>query len=242
MQKYIFNLQSVKDNASAVTNFQNDKLIAQIKLLRKEMEGVKKDLQSLKYNLDRFSRDFDDKINSIKAEIDEQSNNKQILNLIDSEFNSSDSLETDESARRDYLDSSQFEKDQKEYNKALSYVNKKDFDLAILELKKFITSHPDNILNFNAYFYLGEIFYEKKNYTASAIYYLKGFQSDKNGARALSNITMLARCLSKIGNYDKACKVANYAEYKYSDRPIAIKRVLNNIKRIAKCKQTYEYG
>ena len=72
--------------------------------------------------------------------------------------------------------------------------------------------------------------------------YLKGFQSDKNGARALSNITMLARCLSKIGNYDKACKVVNYAEYKYSDRPIAIKRVLNNIKRIAKCKQTYEYG
>jgi conjugal transfer/entry exclusion protein len=92
LQKYIFNLQDVKNIPHAVTTFQTDELVEQIKMLRKEMEGVKKDIQSLKYKLEKSSRSFDSKINNIKSEIDEQSNNKQILNLIDSELDVSNNL------------------------------------------------------------------------------------------------------------------------------------------------------
>ena len=110
-------------------------------------------------------------------------------------------------------------------------------------MKNFIRNHPNSILNSNAFFYLGEIYYERNNYTAAAINYLKGFQADKNGSRTLSNLTMLAKCLSRIGNYDKSCKVVNYAEYKYVTIPVSIKRILNSIKQISKCEQTYDvYG
>lgn len=242
LQKYIFNLQDVKNKPHAVTTFQTDELVEQIKILRKEMKQAKKDIQSLKYSLEKSSRGFNSKINNIKSEIDEQSNNQQILNLIDSELDVSNNLESQNSIKRDYVNSKQFEKDQDEYKKILSLVNKKDFDLALLELKKFIKAHPDSILNSNAFFYLGEIYYERKNYTVAAINYLKGFQVDKNGSRTLSNLTMLARCLSKIGNYDKACKVVNYTEYKYRDIPISIKRILSNVKETSKCEQIYDYG
>ncbi|WP_154511731.1 hypothetical protein [Rickettsiales endosymbiont of Trichoplax sp. H2] len=242
LQKYIFNLQDVKNKPHAVTTFQTDELVEQIKMLRKEMEGVKKDIQSLKYKLEKSSRGFDSKINNIKSQIDEQNNNKQILNLIDSELDVSNNLESNDSRARDYIDSEQFEKDQDEYKKVLSLVNKKDYNLALLELKNFIKTHPDSILNSNAFFYLGEIYYERNNYTVAAINYLKGFQADKNGSRTLSNLTMLAKCLSRIGNYDKSCKVVNYTEYKYSEIPTSIKRTLNNIKQSSKCEQTYVYG
>ena len=81
------------------------------------MEGVKKDIQSLKYKLEKSSRGFDSKINNIKSQIDEQNNNKQILNLIDSELDVSNNLESNDSRARDYIDSEQFEKDQDEYKK-----------------------------------------------------------------------------------------------------------------------------
>ena len=70
---------------------------------------------------------------------------------------------------------------------------------------------------------------------------MKGFQADKNGSRTLSNLTMLAKCLSRIGNYDKSCKVVNYTEYKYVTIPVSIKRILNSIKQISKCEQNMMY-
>ena len=50
LQQYVFNLQDLKDMPNAVTTFQSDELVEQIKSLRKEMEYVKKEMQAIKYD------------------------------------------------------------------------------------------------------------------------------------------------------------------------------------------------
>lgn len=86
------------------------------------------------------------------------------------------------------------------------------------------------------YFYLGEINYQRKNYTSAAVSYLKCFQFG-HGTRTLSNLTMLAKSLANIASYEKACKVIHYTYTNYSEKPFLIKQTLNEVENTAKCKQ-----
>jgi TolA-binding protein len=236
LQQYIFNLQDLKSKPDVVTTFQNDELVEQIKLLRKEMEYIKKELQSVRYDLDHKVQNLGDKVSNLENEIDEQSNNQQILNLIDSQLDNPVSIKSNLNSENKFEDTQASKKEDAEYQAIVALLKNKDFEVAILKFKKFLKTYPNSILNSNVYFYLGEIQYHRKSYTSAAVNYLKGFQFG-HGTRTLNNLTMLAKSLSKIGSYDKACKVVYYANDNYHDKPFLIKQTLNEVENIAKCKQ-----
>jgi TolA-binding protein len=234
LQQYVFNLQDLKHKPNVATTLQDDELVEQVKLLRKEMEYVIKELKSIRSDLDNKVQNLGDKLNSIESEIDEQSNDKQILNLIDSQLGSQVGVKSNSDSDNKFEDTQTSEKEKDEYQTIVKSLKNKDFDAKILEFKKFIKTYPNSILNSNVYFYLGEIQYQRKNYTAAAVNYLKGFQFDQ-GTRTLNNLVMLAKSLSKIGSYDKACKVVDYVHNNYHDKPFLIKQTLNEVKNTAKC-------
>ena len=185
LQQYVFNLQDLKQKPNVATTVQDDELVEQVKLLRKEMEYVIKELKSIRNDLDNKVQNLGDKLNSIESEIDEQSNDKQILNLIDSQLDSHLGAKSDNK----FEDTQASEKEKDEYQTIVKSLKNKDFDSTILEFKKFLKAYPNSILNSNVYFYLGEIQYQRKNYTAAAVNYLKGFQFDQ-GARTLNNLVI----------------------------------------------------
>ncbi len=236
LQQYVFNLQDLKAIPNAVTTFQSDELIAQIKSLRKEMEYVKKEMQSIKYDLNHTVQSINNKLANLKNEIDEQSNNQQILNLIDSQLNAPTNTNSGINSKNKFDNAKNFKKENTEYQTILKSLKNKDFDIAVLKFKQFLKKYPDSVLNSNVYFYLGEINYQRKNYTSAAVSYLKGFQFGQ-GTRTLSNLTMLAKSLSNIGSYEKACKVVHYTYSNYSDKPFMIKQTLKEVENTAKCKQ-----
>ncbi|MFK7760834.1 MAG: hypothetical protein AB8B46_01745 [Candidatus Midichloriaceae bacterium] len=236
LQQYVFNLQDLKDLPSAVTTFQNDELIEQIKSLRKEMEYVKKEMQSIKYDLNRTVQSINNKLDNLENEINEQSNNQQLLNLIDSQLDAPSNTNSAMNSKNKFEDANSFKKENAEYQNILKSLKNKDFDVSILKFKKFLKTYPNSILNSNVYFYLGEINYQRKNYTSAAVSYLKGFQFGQ-GTRTLSNLTMLAKSLANIGSYEKACKVIHYTYTNYSEKPFLIKQTLNEVENTAKCKQ-----
>lgn len=236
LQQYVFNLQDLKDLPSAVTTFQNDELIEQIKSLRKEMEYVKKEMQSIKYDLNRTVQSINNKLDNLENEINEQSNNQQLLNLIDSQLDAPSNTNSAMNSKNKFEDANSFKKENAEYQNILKSLKNKDFDVSILKFKKFLKTYPNSILNSNVYFYLGEINYQRKNYTSAAVSYLKGFQFGQ-GTRTLSNLTMLAKSLANIGSYEKACKVIHYTYSNYSEKPFLIKQTLNEVENTAKCKQ-----
>ncbi|WP_236870006.1 tol-pal system YbgF family protein [Candidatus Bandiella numerosa] len=236
LQQYIFNLQDLKNKPNVVTTLQDDELAEQVKLLRKEMEYVIKELKSIRNDLDNKVQNLGDKLNNLESEIDEQNNNKQILNLIDSQLDSP--VGANSNSDNKFEDAQASKKETDEYQTIVKSLKNKNFDATILEFKKFIKTYPNSVLNSNVYFYLGEIQYQRKNYTAAAVNYLKGFQFDR-GARTLNNLTMLAKSLSKIGSYDKACKVAHYIHSNYRDEQFLIKQTLSEVENTAKCKARY---
>ena len=227
LQQYVFNLQDLKDLPNAVITFQNDELIEQIKSLRKEMEYVKKEMQSIKYDLNRTVQSINNKLDNLENEINEQSNNQQLLNLIDSQLDAPSNTNSAMNSKNKFEDAKSFQKENAEYQNILKSLKNKDFDVSILKFKKFLKTYPNSILNSNVYFYLGEINYQRKNYTSAAVSYLKGFQFGQ-GTRTLSNLTMLAKSLANIGSYEKACKVIHYTYSNYSEKTIFDK---TNIKR-----------
>ena len=236
LQQYVFNLQDLKDMPNAVTTFQSDELVEQIKSLRKEMEYVKKEMQAIKYDFNHTVQSINNKLANLENEINEQSNNQQILNLIDSQLNAPLNTNSEINSKNKFDDAQNFKKEKTEYQNILKSLKNKDFDVTILKFKKFLKAYPNSVLNSNVYFYLGEINYQRKNYTSAAVSYLKGFQFGQ-GTRTLSNLTMLAKSLSNIGSYEKACKVVHYTYSNYSDKPFLIKQTLNEVENTAKCKQ-----
>ena len=236
LQQYVFNLQDLKDMPNAVTTFQSDELVEQIKSLRKEMEYVKKEMQAIKYDFNHTVQSINNKLANLENEINEQSNNQQILNLIDSQLNAPSNTNSEINSKNKFDDAQNFKKENTEYQNILKSLKNKDFDVTILKFKKFLKAYPNSVLNSNVYFYLGEINYQRKNYTSAAVSYLKGFQFGQ-GTRTLSNLTMLAKSLSNIGSYEKACKVVHYTYSNYSDKPFLINQTLNEVKNTAKCKQ-----
>ena len=124
------------------------------------MEHVIKELKSIRNDLDNKVQNLGDKLNSIESEIDEQSNDKQILNLIDSQLDSHLGAKSDNK----FEDTQASEKEKDEYQTIVKSLKNKDFDSTILEFKKFLKAYPNSILNSNVYFYLGEIQYQRKNY------------------------------------------------------------------------------
>ena len=236
LQQYVFNLQDLKNLPNAVTTFQSDELVEQIKSLRKEMEYVKKEMQSIKYDLNRTVQSINNKLDSLENEINEQSNNQQLLNLIDSQLDAPSNTNSAMNSKNKFENAKSFKKENAEYQNILKSLKNKDFDVSILKFKKFLKTYPNSILNSNVYFYLGEINYQRKNYTSAAVSYLKGFQFGQ-GTRTLSNLTMLAKSLSNIGSYEKACKVVHYTYSNYSDKPFMIKQTLKEVENTAKCKQ-----
>ena len=72
LQQYVFNLQDLKHKPNVATTLQDDELVEQVKLLRKEMEHVIKELKSIRNDLDNKVQNLGDKLNSIESEIDEQ--------------------------------------------------------------------------------------------------------------------------------------------------------------------------
>ena len=236
LQQYVFNLQDLKNLPNAVTTFQSDELVEQIKSLRKEMEYVKKEMQSIKYDLNRTVQSINNKLDSLENEINEQSNNQQLLNLIDSQLDAPSNTNSAMNSKNKIENAKSFKKENAEYQNILKSLKNKDFDVSILKFKKFLKTYPNSILNSNVYFYLGEINYQRKNYTSAAVSYLKGFQFGQ-GTRTLSNLTMLAKSLANIGSYEKACKVIHYTYSNYSEKPFLIKQTLNEVENTAKCKQ-----
>ena len=236
LQQYVFNLQDLKNLPNAVTTFQSDELVEQIKSLRKEMEYVKKEMQSIKYDLNRTVQSINNKLDSLENEINEQSNNQQLLNLIDSQLDAPSNTNSAMNSKNKFENAKSFKKENAEYQNILKSLKNKDFDVSILKFKKFLKTYPNSILNSNVYFYLGEINYQRKNYTSAAVSYLKGFQFGQ-GTRTLSNLTMLAKSLANIGSYEKACKVIHYTYSNYSEKPFLIKQTLNEVENTAKCKQ-----
>jgi tol-pal system protein YbgF len=103
------------------------------------------------------------------------------------------------------------------YNAAFKKLNSKDYSGAAAGFDEFVKAYPKDPLTSNAYYWLGESYYARGDYTRAAEGFRKGFESNPQGQKAPDNLLKLAMSLDNIKRNKEACIVLGQVVSKYGD-------------------------
>lgn len=81
----------------------------------------------------------------------------------------------------------------------------------------FVKQHPKHHLVSNAYYWLGQIAAEQKEYSAATKYYLQGYKSSPKGDRAQDNLLKMAGVLAITKQKSAACITLDKLKVEFSD-------------------------
>lgn len=113
------------------------------------------------------------------------------------------------------------------YDYAFSLLQKRDFDTAERAFRAFIEQHPQDTYVGNAYYWLGETLYVRKQHAAAAQIFSDGYTRFPNGPKAPDNLLKLGKSLVAVGETAAACKTFSVLLEKF---PNANTRILENAK------------
>lgn len=102
------------------------------------------------------------------------------------------------------------------FNEAKGYFDDAYYVLAERKFNQFIQYYRQSTLISNAYFWLGESYYKRKNYNAAARVFYQGYRSNKKGAKAPDNLYKLAASLLLLGNKSDACAAYYEVDRRYA--------------------------
>ncbi len=111
------------------------------------------------------------------------------------------------------------------YDHAFSLLQKREYSLAEQALRAFIELYPNDQYAGNAYYWLGETYYVRKQWQDAAIIFADGYKRSPKGTKAPDNLLKLGKSLTGLGEKALACKT--YAEL-LTKFPSANTRILDN--------------
>ena len=103
------------------------------------------------------------------------------------------------------------------YSHAFKLLNDKNYTASATSFDQFVKKYPNDPLTGNAYYWLGESYYARGDYTRAAEGFRKGFEANPDGQKAPDNLLKLAMSLGKVKRTKEACIVLNQITSKYSD-------------------------
>lgn len=103
------------------------------------------------------------------------------------------------------------------YNAAFKELNSKNYSAAATKFDDFVRKYPKDPLTSNAYYWLGESYYARGDYTRAAEGFRKGFESNPQGQKAPDNLLKLAMSLDNIKRTSEACIVLGQVVSKYGE-------------------------
>jgi len=93
------------------------------------------------------------------------------------------------------------------YNAAFKLMNQTKYDDAAESFSKFVQIYPKDALVGNAYYWLGETSYVRKDYLKAADDFRQGFEAQPAGPKASDNLLKLAMSLGALDKKTEACVV-----------------------------------
>jgi len=122
------------------------------------------------------------------------------------------------------------------YQRAYNMLSKGNYEAAEVAFIKFITDYSDHNLASNAYYWLGETFYVRKNYIQAAQNFAAGYKKFPTGSKASAQLLKLGISLYALNKNKEAC--SNFAKLnkEFSDLPENIYSRVNTYKVKLDCK------
>lgn len=103
------------------------------------------------------------------------------------------------------------------YSYAFKLLNEKNYTASAASFDNFVKKYPSDPLTGNAYYWLGESYYARGDYTRAAEGFRKGFEVNPDGQKAPDNLLKLAMSLDKVKREKEACIVLRQVQSKYGD-------------------------
>jgi len=120
------------------------------------------------------------------------------------------------------------------YNYAFRLLNQTQYDKSSAAFEDFTKKHPQDQLVGNAYYWLGETFYIRRDYVSAADSFRQGFEALPNGPKAPDNLLKLAMSLNALKRDKEACVVLGQIVTKFKKTATAVsQKAETERKRIA---------
>lgn len=190
---------AVGDLYSRITRLeeQNRSLQGRSEELEHRIKELQKHNENLSKQLAEYKKSVDSKIEANSKEIKAQVSTPKIVL---SEQETTLTAETKPSS----LNS--FSSPNTEFDLAFNLMSDQKLDEARTAFENFTKKYPNSSLSGEAYYWLGEMNFDEKDYNNAAINYLKGYRDYPKGAKAAENILKLALTLNEVGKKAEACQ------------------------------------
>ncbi len=104
-----------------------------------------------------------------------------------------------------------------QYKYAYSLLSRAQYAEAEKAFETFIRDHPNDSLTDNAYYWLGETYYVRKDYQAAASSFARGYQAAPKEPKAPDMLLKLGLSLIALGRKEDACQTFQRLETDYED-------------------------
>ena len=190
---------------------QIDDLNANLSTMQKNQADLSIKIDNLNSSLNAFSenmKDLSSDINRLSGKIDDYGN------LTDKKINV-----IGQSIKKQQEDVEKSLLPARIYSQAMSNYSAKKYDAAVENFKTYITRYPDAENLANAYFYMAESLYEKKNYPEAGIFYAKILDKHPDYSKTPSVRFKYAMCLLNLNDPAKKEEALRYFKSIVKDFP-----------------------
>lgn len=105
-----------------------------------------------------------------------------------------------------------------EYERAYELLARADYAGAESALGAFVDRHPEHALAGNAWYWLGETHYARRDFERAAVAFARGYKGFPDGGKTADNLLKLGMSFAAMGRTEEAC--ATFAKLR-GDRPDA---------------------
>ncbi|MBH88304.1 MAG: tol-pal system protein YbgF [Pelagibacterales bacterium] len=122
------------------------------------------------------------------------------------------------------------------YQRAYNMLSKGNYEAAEIAFIKFISDFTDHNLASNAYYWLGETFYVRKNYIQAAQNFAAGYKKFPKGSKASAQLLKLGISLFALNKSKEACSTFAKLNKEFTELPLSISNRVNTYKAKLDCK------
>ena len=104
-----------------------------------------------------------------------------------------------------------------EFQQIRTLLDNRDYAAADSSLRAFIAAHPAHPLASSAFFWLGEIYYDRADYQRAAETYAAGYANYPTGYKAADTLLKLGMTLRRLGQNQEACATFGELDRRFPD-------------------------
>ena len=123
-----------------------------------------------------------------------------------------------------------------QYNYAFGLLRQAKYEQAEVALKEFLAKHGVDKLASNAYYWLGETHYVRKNYKLAASVFYRGFKANPKSSKAAGTLLKLGMSFVKLDKKTEACTTFEKLKTVFPDGPRRVLQTVNAEWKKSGCK------